>query len=224
MITLQEVRKQYNGLDVLKGINLHIEHGEFASIVGQSGCGKSTLLNMITGIDRPTSGSIHVAGTHLNPLRENGIAQWRRRSVGIVFQFFQLLPTLTIAENIMLPMHYAGTYPRQRQQRALMLLDQVGLPDSVAHRFPSQLSGGQQQRVAIARALANDPDLLVGDEPTGNLDEQSAAHIFGLFKMLVDGGKTVVMVTHDPALAECTSRRIEMHNGLLVEDRVLSRP
>jgi putative ABC transport system ATP-binding protein len=153
----------------LRGIDLQIEPREFVAVVGPSGSGKSTLINMMTGIDRPTSGEVRVAGERLTGLSENKVARWRGKHVGVVFQFFQLLPTLTVLENVMLPMHYCGTYKGQRRERAMEVLKLVEVPET-ADKYPSQISGGQQQRSAIARALVNDPDLIVGDEPTGNLD------------------------------------------------------
>jgi putative ABC transport system ATP-binding protein len=219
IILLENVEKIYKTkagpLKVLKGVNLNLNPGEFVAIVGPSGSGKSTLINMITGIDRPTSGEVFVAGQRLTHLSENAVAKWRGRNVGVVFQFFQLLPTLTVLENVMMPMHYVGTYPRQRRQRAMELLELVDMPD-VANKYPSQISGGQQQRAAIARALANDPKLIVGDEPTGNLDMVSAGIMFALFEDLVAQGKTIVMVTHDKDLAGQIPRVEEVRDGQLV--------
>jgi putative ABC transport system ATP-binding protein len=204
IIALQEVQKVYKTkagpLEVLKGVNFQANAGEFVAIVGPSGSGKSTLINMITGIDRPTSGEVFVAGERLTHMSENQVAKWRGRNVGVVFQFFQLLPTITVLENVMLPMHYCGTYKGEREKRAMSLLELVDIPD-VANKYPSQISGGQQQRAAIARALANDPQVIVGDEPTGNLDSVSAGLVFALFEELVSQGKTIVMVTHDKDLA-----------------------
>lgn len=219
LISLQKVEKVYKTkagpLKVLKGVDLKIKEGEFVAIVGPSGSGKSTLINMITGIDRPTAGEINVAGQRLNDLGENRVAKWRGRYVGVVFQFFQLLPTLTVIENVMMPMNYTGTYKGKRKERAMELLDMVDLPD-VAHKYPSQISGGQQQRAAIARALANDPPLIVGDEPTGNLDVISAGLVFAMFEDLVAQGKTIVMVTHDRDLAGQIPRVEEVRDGQLM--------
>jgi len=219
VILLENVEKIYKTkagpLRVLKGVNLSIYPGEFVAIVGPSGSGKSTLINMITGIDRPTSGEVSVAGQRLTNLSENEIARWRGKNVGVVFQFFQLLPTLTVLENVIMPMHYVGSYQGQRRQRALELLNLVNLRE-VANKYPSQISGGQQQRAAIARALANDPPVIVGDEPTGNLDIVSAGLIFALFEDLVAEGKTIVMVTHDRDLAGAIPRVEEVRDGQLV--------
>lgn len=219
VISLQNVEKIYKTkagpLRVLKGVNLDIKEGEFVAIVGPSGSGKSTLINMITGIDRPTSGEVYVAGQRLTKLSENQVAKWRGRNVGVVFQFFQLLPTLTVVENVMMPMHYTGTYRGKRRERAMELLEMVDLPD-VADKYPSQISGGQQQRAAIARALANNPKVLVGDEPTGNLDVVSAGLMFAMFEDLVAQGTTIVMVTHDRDLAGQIPRVEEVRDGQLM--------
>ncbi len=201
----------------LKGIDITIAPGEFVAVVGKSGSGKSTLINMITGIDRATSGTVCVAGAELGRLSEGQLAIWRGRKLGIVFQFFQLLPTLTVAENVMLPMDFANLgRPRERRQRALLLLEQMELQEQ-ADKLPGALSGGQQQRVAIARAMANDPPLLIADEPTGNLDSRTADAIVRLFEQLVSEGKTVVMVTHDSDLAGRAGRSITVADGFIVE-------
>jgi len=200
----------------LKGIELHADAGEFIAIVGKSGSGKSTLLNILTGIDSPTSGEVLVDGTPVHALNQNQIAAWRGRTVGIVFQFFQLLPTLTVAENVMLPMDFCNMFPtRERRTRAMRLLEQVGVVDQAA-KLPTALSGGQQQRVAIARAVANDPPMLIADEPTGNLDSRTAEAVFQLFAGLVQAGKTVVMVTHDPDLVRRADRVITIADGMIV--------
>jgi putative ABC transport system ATP-binding protein len=206
----------------LKGIDLQVNAGEFVAVVGPSGSGKSTLINMITGIDRPTSGEVHVVGERLTEMSENQVAKWRGRNVGVVFQFFQLLPTLTVLENVMMPMHYCGTYKGERRERAMELLELVEVPDT-ANKYPSQISGGQQQRAAIARALSNDPQLIVGDEPTGNLDTVSAGLVFGLFEELVESGKTIIMVTHDRDLAGNIPRVEEVRNGQLVSPEDIDR-
>ncbi|MDT8899902.1 ABC transporter ATP-binding protein [Anaeroselena agilis] len=199
--------------EALRGIDLTVEAGEFVAVVGKSGSGKSTLINMITGIDRPTAGSVWVAGTPVHGLTENQIAVWRGRTVGVVFQFFQLLPTLTALENVMLPMDFCAVHdPAERPERALRLLELVGVADQ-ADKLPANLSGGQQQRVAIARSLANDPPLLVADEPTGNLDNRTASAVIDLFAELAAGGKTILMVTHDDDLASRASRILTVAEG-----------
>jgi putative ABC transport system ATP-binding protein len=186
---------------ILKGISFEVKTGEFLSIVGPSGNGKSTLLNMITGIDRPTDGQVMVTGRAVHKMSENELAAWRGEHVGIIFQFFQMLPALSLQKNVILPMDFAGKYtPKERRERAMHLLEIVGLADQ-ADKLPSMVSGGQQQRAAIARALANDPPLLVADEPTGNLDTRTASDVFDLFTELVSQGKTLLMVTHDKELA-----------------------
>jgi putative ABC transport system ATP-binding protein len=220
VIRLDGVNKTYSAsagpVTVLRGVSLTIEPGEFVAIVGPSGSGKSTLLNIITGIDQPDAGEVVVDGRDLCAMRPDALVAWRGRTVGIVFQFFQLLPTLTVAENVMLPMAFCHTYHgRQRRARAMEVLGQVSMAH-MADRLPNALSGGEQQRVAIARALANDPAVLVADEPTGNLDEQTGRQIFELFAALVGQGTTVVMVTHDPDLARRVPRRIEMRDGEIV--------
>ncbi len=205
----------------IKGLDLQIDKGEFVAVVGKSGSGKSTFINMLTGIDRPTSGEIHVGGTAIHTFDEDHMAAWRGRNLGIIFQFFQLLPTLTLVENVMLPMDLNNTYPgSQRCEWALELLERVGLADQ-ADRLPAAVSGGQQQRVAIARALVNDPPLLVADEPTGNLDTRSAQQIFALFRELVDQGKTILMVTHDDDLARQVDRMVLIADGEVVNESVV---
>ena len=222
MLDLRGVTKVYHTqagpFPALQGIDLQVQSGEFVAVVGKSGCGKSTLLNVFTGIDHPTAGEVIVAGTRIRELDEGQMAQWRGRTLGIVFQFFQLLPTLTLAENVMLPMDLCRLYsPRERYRRALNLLHQVGLAAD-AFKFPSAVSGGQQQRAAIARALANDPPLVVADEPTGNLDSRAAEDIFRLFEALVAEGKTILMVTHDEDLAGRVPRTITLADGLIVDE------
>jgi putative ABC transport system ATP-binding protein len=223
LIELREVAKTYEtgagGVTVLKEVNLRVREGEFVGVVGPSGSGKSTLLNMITGIDRPTSGEVYVGGQAVHKLNENQLARWRGKNVGVIFQFFQLLPTLTILENVMLPMDFCNVYKRrQRKKAAMNLLEQVGIPDQ-AHKLPSSLSGGQQQRAAIARALANDPPVIVGDEPTGNLDTHTADEVFALFERLVAQGKTLMIVTHDRSLSGRTGRVIHLLDGRLHRDQ-----
>jgi putative ABC transport system ATP-binding protein len=208
-------------ITVLKGISFQVHEGEFLSIVGPSGNGKSTLLNMITGIDRPSEGAVTVLGEQVHEMSENALARWRGENVGIIFQFFQMLPALTLLNNVILPMDLASKYsPKERRERAMHLLDIVGLADQ-AHKLPSMVSGGQQQRAAVARALANDPALLVGDEPTGNLDTASAQMVFDLFSDLVAEGKTVLMVTHDKELAHQVPRKIEIMDGHITRDEYL---
>ncbi len=222
LIDLNAVTKSYQtdaGLFMaLKGIDLHVEAGEFVAIVGKSGSGKTTLINMITGLDRPTNGEILVGGTAVEKLNENRLAAWRGRTIGVVFQFFQLLPTLTALENVMLPMDFCSTPPfNQRRARAGELLALMEI-DRHANKIPSKLSGGQQQRVAIARALATDPPILAADEPTGNLDSKTAAAVFALFERLTSLGKTVLMVTHDPDLARRAGRQLHIADGTIVDD------
>ncbi|HEX9076493.1 MAG TPA: ABC transporter ATP-binding protein [Anaerolineae bacterium] len=203
---------------VLKGITFDVACGEFVSIVGPSGNGKSTLLNMVTGIDRPTRGQVVVGGNPVNKMSEDALAHWRGENLGIIFQFFQMLPGLSILNNVILPMDLAGKYkPRERRDRAMHLLEMVGLADQ-ANKLPALVSGGQQQRAAIARALANDPPLIVADEPTGNLDSTAARAIFDLFQQLVKEGKTLMMVTHDKELAREVPRKIEIMDGRITRD------
>jgi putative ABC transport system ATP-binding protein len=201
----------------LDRLSLDIAPGEFVAIVGRSGSGKTTLLNLLAGIDRPTSGMVVVGGANLESLSESGLAEWRGRTVGLVFQFFQLLPTLTVVENVMLPMDFAGIVPAaDRRQRALALLERVGVADQ-ADKMPATLSGGQQQRTAIARALANDPPILLADEPTGNLDSATAEAVLQLFRDLNADGRTIVVVTHERDVRSFASRRVTMVDGRLAE-------
>ena len=202
----------------LRGISLRVAPGEFLAVLGKSGSGKSTLLNLIAGIDRPTTGDVHAAGADLARLGENRMALWRGRNVGVVFQFFQLLPTLTVEENIMLAMDFVGKIPgADRRPRARQLLTLVGLADQ-ATKLPSALSGGQQQRAAIARALANDPPIVLADEPTGNLDSETSAAVAELFHGLIGQRKTLLIVTHDDNLASRAHRVIQLKDGLIVAD------
>jgi putative ABC transport system ATP-binding protein len=222
IIELRGVSKTYNGAAgnflALDNASLQVNAGEFVAIVGRSGSGKSTLINMITGIDVPTSGEVIVGGAAVHTLDQEQLAIWRGTNVGVVFQFFQLLPTLTVAENIILPMDFCNTYPvRQRRDRALHLLEKVGIVEQ-ANKLPSNLSGGQQQRAAIARALANDPQLLTADEPTGNLDSHTADAVMQLFADLASEGKTVVMVTHERDLAHFFTRFITLVDGHIAND------
>jgi putative ABC transport system ATP-binding protein len=222
LIELRRVVKTYEGeagtFVALNDVDLQVDPSEFVAVVGKSGSGKSTLINMITGIDRPTSGEVLVGDTAVHTLNEGQIAVWRGRNVGVVFQFFQLLPTLTVVENIMLPMDFCDMYaPREREPRALQLLEQVEMTEH-AYKLPTAISGGQQQRVAIARALANDPPIVVADEPTGNLDSVTTESIFSLFNGLVENGKTILMVTHDLDLASRVGRTILLVVGEIVDD------
>jgi putative ABC transport system ATP-binding protein len=225
IVTLRNVVKSFpvanDQVTVLHDITLDINRGEFVSIVGPSGNGKSTLLNMVTGIDRPTDGEVIVTGRAVHEMSENELARWRGQEVGIIFQFFQMLPSLNLAQNVALPMEFAGKFNRsERRERALALLEMVGLADQ-AMKLPSMVSGGQQQRAAIARALATDPPLLIADEPTGNLDATTAGQVFDLFMRLVEEqGKTMLMVTHDQELAGRIPRQIEIVNGRVASDRV----
>ena len=227
MIDLHGVTKVYQTsagpFPALRGIELRVDRGEFVAVVGKSGSGKSTLINMFTGIDHPTGGELIVAQTRIRELSEGQMAEWRGRHMGIVFQFFQLLPTLTVVENVLLPMDLAEMYrAEERYERAMHLLELVGIAED-AEKFPSAVSGGQQQRAAIARALANDPPIVVADEPTGNLDSRAADAVFRLFESLVAGGKTILMVTHDDELANQVPRTLTIADGLIV-DEVIRRP
>src|SRR5512147_231773 len=224
IIDMKNVNKSYKtavgDYPALKNIELQINSGEFVSIIGKFGSGKSTLLNMITGIDRPNTGEVFVNDTAVHQLSENKMARWRGKNLGIVFQFFQLLPTISVIENIMLPMDFCRTYPmRQREKRALELLELVELAEH-AYKLPTALSGGQQQRVAIARALANDPPVVIADEPTGNLDSRTADSVFELFRNLVQQGKTIIIVTHDSGLAKRTDRTALITDGEIVNEYV----
>ena len=204
----------------LKGVNACFYPGEFVSVVGKSGSGKSTLVNMLTGIDHPTSGRVRVGQTYIHDLNESEMSLWRGRHLGIVFQFFQLLPMLSLIENVVLPMDLCNVYaPDEREDRALELLRLVGL-EQYAHALPQSISGGQQQSAAVARALANDPAIILADEPTGNLDSRTAESIFEIFLNLARQGKTIVMVTHDPGLASRTDRTILLSDGEQVDERV----
>ena len=224
IIELRQVVKTFKNaageFTVLKGVDAQFKRGEFVGVIGKSGSGKSTMINMITGIDRPTSGEIFVGGVPIHELDENQMAIWRGRNLGIVFQFFQLLPTLSLLENIMLPMDFCHIYePSERPKKALELLELVEMEEH-AHKLPTAISGGQQQRVAIARALANNPPIVIADEPTGNLDSKTADAIFGMFENLVKQGKTIVMVTHDSALAKRVTRSVLIADGEIVNNWV----
>lgn len=221
-ILVRQVTKTYETpsgpFTALSDVSLQVRAGEFVAVVGKSGSGKSTLINVITGIDRPSAGEVNVAGTAVHALNQEQLATWRGRSVSVVFQFFQLLPTLTVAENVMLPMDFCNTYPvRERRTRALALLGRVGIAEQ-ADKLPAALSGGQQQRAAIARALANDPPVLVADEPTGNLDSHTSEAVLQLFAGLAAEGKTVVMVTHERDAARYITRTITLADGAIVAE------
>jgi putative ABC transport system ATP-binding protein len=222
LIDLTSVTKSYQtdaGIFLaLKEVDLHINAGEFVAIIGKSGSGKTTLINMITGLDRPTEGEILVSGEKVEKLNENRLAIWRGRTIGVVFQFFQLLPTLTALENVMLPMDFCATPAfGERRERAMELLRLMEI-ENQANKLPAKLSGGEQQRVAIARALATDPPILAADEPTGNLDSKTAAAVFSLFERLTSLGKTVLMVTHDPDLARRAGRQVRIADGMIVNN------
>jgi ABC-type lipoprotein export system ATPase subunit len=224
MIDMRGVEKLYKtaigDYRALTDVDLQIQAGEFVSIIGKSGSGKTTLLNMITGIDRPSNGEVWVNGTGVHGLNENQMARWRGKNLGVVFQFFQLLPMISVIENIMLPMDFCRMYtPAERRKRAMDLLELVELADH-AHKLPTALSGGQQQRVAIARALANDPPVIIADEPTGNLDSKTAESVFVLFNDLVAKGKTIIIVTHDSAMAKRTHRTALIADGEIVNEYV----
>ena len=221
-IQISDVVKTYplesGGFTAIDHLSLDIAPGEFVAIVGRSGSGKTTLLNLLAGIDRPTSGMVHAAGADLGSLSESGLAAWRGRNVGLVFQFFQLLPTLTVIENVMLPMDFARKIPvGERRDRAQHLLDRVGIGDQ-ADKLPATLSGGQQQRAAIARALANDPPLLLADEPTGNLDSITAGAVLELFADLNAEGRTIVVVTHEREIRSIAGRQVTLQDGRVVVD------
>lgn len=220
LIDLRQVIKSFNTpagtFTAVDGISLTADKGEFVAIVGRSGSGKSTLLNLIAGIDRPSSGEIYVGGRAVHALNENQISVWRGLNVGVVFQFFQLLPTLTVAENVMLPMDFCNTLPaRERKGRAMQLLEQAGVADQ-AEKLPATLSGGQQQRAAIARALANNPSIIIADEPTGNLDSHTKEQVFKIFLDLAAGGKTILMATHEREIEQMCTRIVELADGAII--------
>ena len=229
LIELRDVSKCYDrpdgpSFDALKTVSCSIAGSGMTAVVGRSGSGKSTLLHLVAGLDRPSAGSVRVSGVTLGSLGEDRLAKWRGAEVGVVFQFFQLLPTLTVLENLLLAMDFVGSVPsRDRRSRALALLDRVGVADQ-ANKLPGALSGGQQQRAAIARALANDPKLLVADEPTGNLDTDSAATVLDLLTALAGDGRAVVVVTHDEDFAARADRLIRLSDGMIVEDTAKAVP
>lgn len=221
LIEIQNVTRMYSmgsrTLYALREVSVQIGRGEFVAVVGPSGSGKSTLLNLVGGIDKPTSGQVWVDDTRIDALNENELAKWRRNHIGIVFQFFQLLPTLTAYENVMLPMELRGDAAQDRRRRAQAMLERVGLGARMT-QLPSELSGGEQQRVAIARALVNDPPLLLADEPTGNLDSANAEGIIELLRELADTGKTILLITHEANLARAAQRTILMRDGEIVRE------
>jgi putative ABC transport system ATP-binding protein len=220
-IHVSDVRKTYalsaGSFTALQGVSLEIASGDFVAVVGRSGSGKTTLLNLLAGIDRPTSGEVVVAGTVLSALSESGLADWRGRTIGLIFQFFQLLPTLTVVENVMLPMDFVRRVPvTARRSKAIALLDRVGIVEQ-ADKLPATLSGGQQQRVAVARALANDPSILLADEPTGNLDSITSAAILTLFAELNAEGRTIVVVTHENDVRRFARRQVTLADGRVAD-------
>lgn len=217
LIDLHQVVKTYESTSqpftALRGVSLQVREGDFVAVVGKSGSGKTTLMNLLAGIDRPTSGTITVANTRLHSLSESQLAEWRGQTIGLVFQFFQLLPTLTVVENVMLPMDFAKIVPAaERQSKALELLDRVGIRDK-ANKLPTTLSGGEQQRAAIARALANDPPILLADEPTGNLDSVTSAAVLKLFADLNAEGRTILVVTHERDVIRSIRRQVVLMDG-----------
>jgi putative ABC transport system ATP-binding protein len=219
---LRHVSKQYPVADgaftALDDVSIGIDAGEFVTVVGRSGSGKTTLLNLLAGIDRPSGGEITIAGARVDQLQGSALSAWRGRSIGLVFQFFQLLPTLTVVENVMLPMDFCDTFPnRERRSRALGLLDRVGILEQ-ADKLPSSLSGGQQQRAAIARALANDAPVLLADEPTGNLDSATSDRVLELFSALAAEGRTIVMATHERDVSRFATRQVTLLDGRVVDD------
>lgn len=227
LISLYRVIKKYESpsgsFTALKGVSIEVTKGEFVAIVGKSGSGKSTLTNVITGIDSPTEGEVYVAGQAIHNLNQEQLSIWRGKNVGVIFQFFQLLPTLTVAENVMLPMDFCKMYPAQeRRNRAIALLEKLGIAEQ-ADKLPADLSGGQQQRAAIARALANDPPILVADEPTGNLDSQTSEEVMEFFKQLASEGKTVVMVTHERDFSRYFTRTITLADGKIITETQTDR-
>lgn len=225
-IDLEEINKVFLVADkkfvALSDITVSFHQNEFTAVVGRSGSGKSTLMNMITGIDKPTSGKVVIDNKEISHFSETEMAKWRGKNLGIVFQFYQLIPVLSLLENVMLPMQIAGLYtPTERLERANNLLDQVNLQKFV-HQKPFMVSGGQQQSTAIARALANDPPILIADEPTGNLSSKEADQVFEIFQNLSSGGKTIIMVTHDEDLAKRAQRVLKLVDGKLSTEKISS--
>lgn len=227
LIRLREVSKYYElgarPFMALRHLSLDVDHGECVAVVGKSGSGKTTLINLLTGIDSPTAGEIHIAGHAIHRMSQEELTVWRGRNVGVVFQFFQLLPTLTIVENVMLPMDFCDMFEQsQRRPRALALLLRLGIADQ-ADKLPADLSGGQQQRAAIARALANDPPIVVADEPTGNLDASTSDEVMSLLGLLANDGKTVLTVTHERDVDRFFTRKLTLHDGMVEEDSAAVR-
>ncbi len=226
LIRLRSVGKAYHtpagDFWAVKGVDLEVQPGEFVALLGRSGAGKSTLINLMAGIDRPSSGSIEIAGQAVHRLSESRLTRWRGQEVGVIFQSFQLMPSLTCAQNVMLPMDFANLYssPRAQRARALELLEAVGIAEH-ADKLPSAVSGGQRQRVAIARALANDPLFLAADEPTGSLDSATAQAVFDLFRSLAAQGKTIFMATHDRELARQVARVVRIEDGALAPEQAV---
>ncbi len=221
IIEIKGVSKTYKNaagaFTALKGVDLNFYKGEFVGVIGKSGSGKSTLVNMITGIDRPTEGKVMVDGLEVHAMKEGQQARWRGLNLGVVFQFFQLLPMLTLVENVLLPMDFCDQYqPEARIKRALALLNMVGLAAD-AHKLPGAVSGGQQQSAAIARALANDPPIIIADEPTGNLDAKTADSVYARFEALAGEGRTIIMITHDPEIEDRLSRKVLLSDGEVIE-------
>lgn len=220
LIEMKQVGKTYYSASgdyvALRNINLDFNRGEFVGVIGRSGSGKSTLVNMVTGIDRPSTGKVMFEGLDIHAMPESKQARWRGRNLGVVFQFFQLLPMLTLAENVLLPMDFCNMYnPAERPARALALLEMMGLAN-FAHKLPGSVSAGQQQSAAIARALANDPPLIVADEPTGNLDLKTADSVYNRFADLASKGRTIIMITHDPEIAGRLTRTVMLKDGALI--------
>ena len=223
IVAMEDIRKVYDTgkvkVEALKGVTFTIRRGEFVAVVGPSGSGKSTLMNLLGCLDTPTSGTYRLAGEPVAGLSRDALADVRNRRVGFVFQAFNLLPQITALENVAMPMLFGGVPPKERKERAAALLAKVGLADRVDHR-PTELSGGQMQRVAVARALAMSPDMLLADEPTGNLDSTSGSDIMGLFTELWKAGGTLVVITHDLNLARRANRVLEVHDGRILKDSV----
>jgi putative ABC transport system ATP-binding protein len=227
LIRLREVSKCYElgarPFMALRHLSLDVDHSECVAVVGKSGSGKTTLINLLTGIDSPTAGEIHIAGHAIHRMSQEELTVWRGRNVGVVFQFFQLLPTLTIVENVVLPMDFCDMFEQsQRRPRALALLLRLGIADQ-ADKLPTDLSGGQQQRAAIARALANDPPIVVADEPTGNLDASTSDEVMSLLGSLANDGKTVLTVTHERDVDRFFTRKLTLRDGMVAEDSAAVR-